>query len=171
MIVFCTRCGSTSHLSYDCSKPDQRLTPPTIAADTKDAPEAVLEPRKAIVARGPILEPARYPGGPQICAIVNLPSFKSDADLRDYLDRHVPISGSPSKVWTCKDCGGWHFEFKPTRPAYPPNFRPRVPKRAAVESQEPDLPRREARAVENKPVDTKPRKAQQSVSRRDGDLF
>ena len=79
------------------------------------------------------------------------------------------MSGVPSRVWNCKECDGWHFDFDSKRPSYPKSFKPRTPRRGAIQQAEPDLPE-QARPVK-KTVDKPSVKAQGLVKRRDGELF
>jgi len=52
------------------------------------------------------LNPPRWPGGPKICIVANLPAFETEADAIASNERngHLPILVR----WHCKSCGGFH---------------------------------------------------------------
>ena len=51
------------------------------------------------------LDPPRWPGGPQICIVANLPAFETEsAGIAFNNKSHLPVLAR----WQCKACGGWH---------------------------------------------------------------
>lgn len=68
------------------------------------------------------LEASRWPNGPKICAVANLPYFKSEAEAKAWHTRH--LDGNPIyepnpivKMWRCAACGGVHFLTKMRPPS------------------------------------------------------
>lgn len=62
------------------------------------------------------LEPPRWPGGPGICPVANLPGFLAVEDLTRFVDS---LCGSVMVKWQCSECGTWHFwpSANPNAPA------------------------------------------------------
>ena len=52
------------------------------------------------------LDPRRWPDGPGICPVANLPGFLSLDELKDFVDG---LQGSTLATWQCGECGCWHF--------------------------------------------------------------
>lgn len=52
------------------------------------------------------LDPPRWPGGPRICPVANLPAFQIWADAAEFLDA---LHGSAKVKWICRHCEHWHF--------------------------------------------------------------
>ena len=62
-----------------------------------------------------VLEPPRWPNGPKICAITNLPAYVSLADAKK---RTGTVEGDSIKDWwTCGACGLVHCEHTIRPPA------------------------------------------------------
>lgn len=53
------------------------------------------------------LDPPRWPGGPQICIVANLPAFETEAQAIKFnsSDHPLPVLAR----WQCKACEGWHY--------------------------------------------------------------
>ena len=63
-----------------------------------------------------IFDHPRWPGGPLICPIENLPAF----DTRATLDHFHKTNGPSCKVirtWQCDHCHHWHMETTAPDPA------------------------------------------------------
>lgn len=60
------------------------------------------------------LDPPRWPGGPGICPVANLPGFLTVEDLNAFVDG---LCGSVMVKWQCGECGTWHHWAKPKAPA------------------------------------------------------
>lgn len=108
----CSRCGSTSHTAYDCSKPQTYM--PTAADLAADAAEqvAVQEPPKpvAVAVAEPVFEAGvRFVGCPKICTKTNLPAHESEAAAEKFHKLNAP-SCTVLKVGLCKACGKWHLK-------------------------------------------------------------
>ena len=59
----------------------------------------------------PVLEPPRWPGGPEICEMHNLPAFETREDAEKFHDNQG--SRNPIKrIGRCRYCGKWHYESK-----------------------------------------------------------
>lgn len=52
------------------------------------------------------LDPPRWPDGPGICPIANLPGFLTTSELTAFADG---LCGSVEVKWQCAECGTWHF--------------------------------------------------------------
>lgn len=52
-------------------------------------------------------EPSRWPGGPQICTVVNLPIYASAKEATQSIDHFHTIAFIA--LWNCSQCGGWHL--------------------------------------------------------------
>jgi hypothetical protein len=160
MSVFCTKCGSTSHLSYDCSAPDKKLVEPYVTVAVEPDQRAISDPgAKAEPSGGqsdPILLPSVAPGWPQVCSKENLPAFDDAPAAWKHLTKIAP-SAVASAVWNCKQCGKVHFRVDSDLAKYPRTpFKPFLRKETAeaakrVAKVDPDLPRREVKAAERKP--------------------
>lgn len=62
------------------------------------------------------LDPPRWPNGPQICSVVNLPAFETEAEL----DKFNAANGPSCKVdrkWLCEHCEGWHCDVTAPDPS------------------------------------------------------
>jgi hypothetical protein len=53
------------------------------------------------------LLPARWPKGPQICSIANLPAFESQAEMKDFHAVNAPRI-QVKEEYQCFACGKWH---------------------------------------------------------------
>lgn len=62
------------------------------------------------------LEKARWPGGPKICSVANLPAFETEGALRAFLKANGP-SCKVVKEWQCEACGHWHAKTRAPDPA------------------------------------------------------
>jgi len=53
------------------------------------------------------LDPPRWPGGPAICQVANLPAFATEKEAAAFNNRngHLPILAQ----WPCKFCGHIHY--------------------------------------------------------------
>lgn len=60
------------------------------------------------------LDPPRWPNGPPICPVSNLPAFESWDQAQKFMDAHC---GSEMAKWRCTGCGCWHYWAKPHAPA------------------------------------------------------
>lgn len=58
------------------------------------------------------LDPPRWPGGPPICPVVNLPAFTGKAAAMAFRDANAPGS-NVKRIWLCTDCGMVHYEATP----------------------------------------------------------
>lgn len=144
----CVHCGSINHKSFDCARKPYGWT----------EPDAVIVPSVT-------LEPPRWPNGPMICPVENLPAFEDKAELAKFRNAHA---GSSIKEWQCTACGMWHYKAKVPCPAggsngnerentLPMGFMPFRRRRAeAAPERQADLPKREATPRPKKPVDPRP---------------
>jgi len=55
------------------------------------------------------LEPARWPNGPKICPVANLPAFPTEKDFRTEHERFSP-GVHVLRVYLCEHCGHWHAD-------------------------------------------------------------
>lgn len=55
-----------------------------------------------------VFDPPRWPGGPMICAAVNLPAFLTRSELDSFRETNCPGS-TIIKVWQCNVCDSWHY--------------------------------------------------------------
>lgn len=55
-----------------------------------------------------VFDPPRWPDGPRICTVANLPSFADDQSVSDFRDKNCPSHTIIAK-WRCKVCRGIHF--------------------------------------------------------------
>lgn len=62
------------------------------------------------------LEVSRWPGGPLICDVTNLPSHASKSDALTFHERNAP-GQSIGRIGPCHYCGGWHYESKVRPPS------------------------------------------------------
>lgn len=60
------------------------------------------------------LEPPRWPGGPGICPVANLPYFATRAELKAFQAKNA---STDIETWKCAACGGFHFWGKVPAPA------------------------------------------------------
>lgn len=56
----------------------------------------------------PNLDKPRWPGGPPICTVTNLPAFDSVESLAAFRDASAP-GGHIIAQWKCTACGLWHY--------------------------------------------------------------
>jgi len=54
-----------------------------------------------------LLDPPRWPGGPKICIVANLPAFETEADAMQFNGGEHPLPVLAR--WQCQSCGGWHY--------------------------------------------------------------
>ena len=54
-----------------------------------------------------LFNPPRWPGGPPMCAKVNLPAFETEALLLAFLMRNGPRC-SVEEIYQCPFCDLWH---------------------------------------------------------------
>ena len=56
------------------------------------------------------LDSPRWPGGPRICIVANLPAFETEGEAR-----HFNVSNGPEhpalilSMWQCSSCNGFHY--------------------------------------------------------------
>jgi hypothetical protein len=62
------------------------------------------------------LEKPRWPGGPKICPVVNLPAFVDSKALDEFLKTNAPSCKVVHKG-QCKHCGHWHAKTVAPDPA------------------------------------------------------
>lgn len=62
------------------------------------------------------LSKPRWPGGPKICPLANLPAFTTSDALRSFLKNNGP-SCKVVLEWECTGCGHWHAETSAPDPA------------------------------------------------------
>lgn len=209
-MIFCSRCGSISHTAYDCSAPDRKLAPPQESMDSGvstgegrgpglNAPtgqnqfaalaiggEKAPEHAPGLPSLGqPILDPPRWPGGPEICEAENLPAFPDLAAAHAFhraRNRSGSVVNMRGDPWLCGHCGRWHYQSDHAGShgyadgsgrsgLLPRGFVPfrRAPMRpSAFEGREPALPRQ---AEPLKRVDLPRRKTLSSSAKREGTLF
>jgi hypothetical protein len=55
------------------------------------------------------LENPRWPNGPSICPIVNLPAFDTRKELNAYFEKYCP-SIHIVRIGLCGECGKYHAE-------------------------------------------------------------
>lgn len=62
------------------------------------------------------LEEPRWPNGPAICEVANLPAFETEPELQKF---HLATGPSCKvlRVWHCEHCEGWHMETTAPDPA------------------------------------------------------
>ena len=78
-----------------------------------DSSRALLNSKLTSKLKGPmlILDPPRWPGGPAICPIENLPAFPTEADAFKF-QRHGSREAPRTRIlrlWKCDCCDHWHF--------------------------------------------------------------
>jgi hypothetical protein len=179
--MFCTRCGSGNHTNYDCSKPDQKLSPPQKAVAAEVAVSGGVSLKAQQPSAEPMFEPTpRFKGCPPICTHANLPSFPDEASLLKWQGQ---FEGHHIKTkWLCEACAHWHFTSVVRGPSgassggerdsqIPASWKP--PKQLPPSRLPQELPRHEAqpepeKKPENKPLQ-KPRTAQSKS--RESELF
>lgn len=54
-----------------------------------------------------MLESPRWPGGPRICLVINLPAFENEDDMKKFEDKYT-VNKVKSR-WLCQACGCWHY--------------------------------------------------------------
>ena len=83
-----------------------------------DPPKPALVPAapQEPAAPPPVLEAARWPGGPPICSAENLPAFQ-DAKEADAYHSRWAYGTRVVRMWQCKKCGLWHYEALATCPS------------------------------------------------------
>jgi hypothetical protein len=64
----------------------------------------------------PVLEPARWPGGPLICSVENLPAHESESAMKKFHEANGP-SCQVIRSGKCKHCGYWHMETRAPDPS------------------------------------------------------
>ncbi len=109
---WCGHCGSRNHLTHDCSKPGDYVPTAADMAEFENmrapAPPTAAEP--VAVPKDPNApcgkEPARWPGGPEICEMTNLPSFPNEHAMKQY---QAALMSKVVKEWRCVNCGEWHY--------------------------------------------------------------
>jgi hypothetical protein len=62
------------------------------------------------------LEKPRWPGGPKICSVENLPAFETVDAWRAFHKANGP-SCKILKEWQCEACGHWHARTSAPDPA------------------------------------------------------
>lgn len=62
------------------------------------------------------LEPPRWPGGPPICTVENLPALETYQALQEFHQKNGP-SCKVVKTWHCPVCQRWHAETIAPDPA------------------------------------------------------
>jgi hypothetical protein len=62
------------------------------------------------------LQDARWPGGPKICPVTNLPAFVDAKALADFQTKNAPSCKVVHKG-LCKHCGHWHAKTVAPDPA------------------------------------------------------
>lgn len=53
------------------------------------------------------LDPPRWPFGPDICPVANLPALPTEAALHEFHRRNGPRC-AVLREWQCDACGHWH---------------------------------------------------------------
>lgn len=62
------------------------------------------------------VDPPRWPGGPEICTLENLPRFETWKEAEAFHEKNAPGARIIRKG-VCKFCGGWHYVAKPRPPS------------------------------------------------------
>lgn len=61
-------------------------------------------------------DPPRWPNGPKICPVANLPAFYSPHDLHVFLESNSPGTAIIHQ-WKCIACAHWHAKCVAASPA------------------------------------------------------
>lgn len=167
--VFCTRCGSTSHTSYDCSAPDKGLAAPK-AVEAEAAAEPAVTPVEPDKDAPALSAKPRHPAWPLTCRATGLQAFRWYDAVLDFADRWCP-SYHVKDVQKCSYCRGWHLQVhEPKASKYPRTpfvpFR-RKPMRESAFGPQSELPQRKAEPSPERKAVRLPRRE----PKKEGSLF